>query len=257
MMTSLSHPCNSNMTIMMTSLSHPCNSNTTYSPVIWRHQCHHYPFHTTIQFCPPVTSQSHHYPFHTTAIRLIPQWHDDITIPSMQQQYDYLPSDIMMTSLSHSYNSSTTLPPTDMMTSLSYSYNSITTIPQWHHYPTDTWWHHYITIPFIQQQYNSIPPVTSWHHYPIHTTAIQLYPPVTSCRMTLAPVTSQWHHYPIHTTIRLSLSDWCTRDMTWWLVCPLTHSCQALWKVTEDDVSLRKKKENEKKPQNTHQKTHL
>ena len=65
-------------------------------------QWHHYLIHT-IQLCPPVTSQSHHYPFHSTAIPLIPQWHDDITITFIQQQY-----------------------------------NSIPPVTSWHHYPFDT-----------------------------------------------------------------------------------------------------------------------
>ena len=192
-------------------------------------QWHHYHIHTTVWLCPPVTSLPHPYNNSTLSpsdititsipqFNSVPQWHHyDITIPSIQQQYDLFPSD-MMTSLSHSYTSSTTL---------------------------FSQWHHDITIPLIQQQYNSIP---LWHVSLPHPDNC---PPVTSCRMTLAPVTSC---YPIHTTIRLSLSDWCTSDVTGCLACPLTHSCQSPWKVANRRwLSLKekkKKKRKKKKPSN-------
>ena len=265
-MTSLSLPDNSNKTYSpvtsphhpfhttvwlcppLTSLSHPYN-NSTLSP-----HWHHYLIHTTIQLCPPLTSQSlpynsnrtyppvtwwHHYPIHATAIGLSPQWHhDDITIPSVQQQYHVFPSDMTtsVSPLSLPYNNSILSPSDIAVTSLSLPYNSNTTYPPvtwWHHYPihaTAIWlspqWHHDdITIPFIQQQYNSTPhwhdditilfiqqhynypPVTSlshWYmmtplyHYPIHTTAIQLYPPSDT-------MTSLSHSYNSNTT--LSPSD--------------------------------------------------
>ena len=133
----------------MTSLSHPCNSNRTISPV---------------------TSWWHHYPIRATAIPRIPQWYDDIsvtTIPSIQQ-FNSVPqwhrSHITIPSIQQQYD----LSPSDMMTSLSHPCNSNMTIS-----PVTSWWHHYPIHTTAVQLY---PPLTWWHHYPIHTTALQLSP---------------------------------------------------------------------------------